>query len=36
MAKNHGLNPRVNYVISRDYFINQTEKVLGDKFEIVY
>ena len=36
LAKNHGLNPRVNYVISREYFINQTEKVLGDKFEIVY
>lgn len=36
MAKNHGLNPRVDYVITRDYFINQTKKVLTDKFEIVY
>ena len=36
MAKNHGLNPRVNYVITRDYFIKQTQKVIGDKFEIVY
>ena len=36
MAKNHGLNPRVNYVITRDYFINKTNEIMGDEFEIVY
>lgn len=36
MAKNHGLNPRVNYEITRDYLIQLTEKIMNDKFEIVY
>lgn len=36
MAKSHGLNPRVGYVITRDYFIEKTKEVMNDKFEIVY
>lgn len=36
MAKSHGLNPRVNYEITRDYIIELTESVMNDKFEIVY
>ncbi len=36
LAKNHGLNPKVNYKITRDYLIELTEKIMNDKFEIVY
>lgn len=36
MARSHGLNPRVGNVITRQYFIEQTEKVMNDDFEIVY
>lgn len=36
LAKNHGLNPKVGYKITRDYLIEFTKNVMNDKFEIVY
>lgn len=36
MAKSHGLNPRVNYEITRENMIEITKRIMNDKFEIVY
>ncbi len=36
LAKVHGLNPRVNNVMTRQYFIDKTLEIMNDEFEIVY